>query len=265
MIEKKGWHILVIPAIATGDEEYRTGARPCDIHRRQEGEVLLPDREPQSVLDELRTSLGTTNFSAQYQQDPVPPGGNVIQRSWLRYYDEEPSTFDYLLASWDPASTLGADASYSVGTLWGQVGPDCFLLEHVRRKLETPELKKLIVAWAGEFGPDLTVIEGPGFGQALAQDIRRSSDMPLTLYDPPYDKETRLLIQAARFEAGHVHLPRNAVWLVAYREELLAAPYGRYWDQVDSTTQALYVLNARASRDRPRVRRNLERRDPVRR
>jgi predicted phage terminase large subunit-like protein len=53
-----------------------------------------------------------------------------------------------------------------------------------------------------------------------------------------FDKTARLLAQAARFEAGQVHLPREAPWLGAYLSELLAFPTGRNDDQVDATAQA---------------------------
>ncbi|MGA0594577.1 phage terminase large subunit [Enterovirga sp. CN4-39] len=261
MIRKGEWSMLVIPAIAPRDETYQIGSRENDLYRRREGEVLLPEREPRNVLEATRRELGTMNFSAQYMQDPVPPGGNVIDRSWLSFYDEEPGSFDYLLASWDPASTIGEHSSYSVGTLWGQVGPDYYLLELTRRKLETPELRKLILAWDREHEPHETVVEGPGLGQSLVQEIRRTSDMRIGLYNPRADKEERLLTQSVRFEAGQVHLPRHAPWLRAYIDELLAAPFGAYWDQVDSTTQALDVLMARRARSRPLRRREITRRE----
>jgi phage terminase large subunit-like protein len=62
-----------------------------------------------------------------------------------------------------------------------------------------------------------------------------------------------LLAQAARFEAGQVYLPREAVWLGAYLSELLAFPAGRNDDQVDATSQALKYLTARTPiiRERP--------------
>lgn len=265
MIKKGEWSMLVIPAFAPAAETYRIGPGEGQVYHRKEGEVLLPEREPRDVLDALRVAIGSTNFSAQYMQDPMPPGGNLIDREWLCYYDEEPASFDYILASWDPASTIGPESSYSVGTLWGQVGSDFYLLELVRRQLEVPALKKLIIAWNREHKPNLTVIEGPGLGQALAQDLRQTSDMRIKLYNPKDDKVTRLEAHSPRFEGGQVHLPRNARWLKVYVDELLAAPYGRYWDQVDSTTQALHVLMGRVARKRPITRRDVERREIVRR
>jgi hypothetical protein len=40
-------------------------------------------------------------------------------------------------------------------------------------------------------------------------------------------------------ENGFVHLPETAHWLAEYLHELILFPAGRYYDQVDSTAQAL--------------------------
>jgi phage terminase large subunit-like protein len=48
-----------------------------------------------------------------------------------------------------------------------------------------------------------------------------------------------MVAQSAKIEAGHVYLPRNADWLDTFMLELLAFPYGRHDDQVDSVSQFL--------------------------
>ncbi len=49
----------------------------------------------------------------------------------------------------------------------------------------------------------------------------------------------RLHAQTAWIENGHVYLPKDAPWLLDYRQELGAFNNGRHDDQVDSTSQAL--------------------------
>ena len=36
----------------------------------------------------LKREMGPIALSAQYQQSPVPPGGTIIKRKWLKTYDE---------------------------------------------------------------------------------------------------------------------------------------------------------------------------------
>lgn len=256
------WELVELPAIAVRDEAFRLSDRPNHVYQRPRGEVLQPGREPLVVLEGLRRQLGTLTFSAQYQQAPVPAEGNVIRRCWLRYYTdaEWPEGFERVVVSWDTASTLGEASDWSVGTVWGALGLDYYLLDVVRERLEAPELRREIVSLSRHWRANATLIEDTELGRALHQDLRRSGALSTLLHRSRFDKEARLLAQAARFEAGQVHLPSEAPWLADYISELLAFPNGRHDDQVDSTSQALDHLTARAMPPPP-----LRRRNPVRR
>ena len=262
VLERDEWEVVSLPAIATADSIHRLSDVPGDVHRRSAGDLLHPDREPHAVLEQIRRSQGSLTFQAQYQQEPVPAGGNVIQRSWLRFYDDvdTPEQFDRTVVSWDTASTLGEHNDYSVGTVWGSLGFDYYLLDVVRARWEAPDLRREIIALSAHWQADATVIEDTELGRALLHDLRRTEAIRPVLQRPRYDKEARLLAQSARFEAGQVHLPREATWLAVYMDELLAFPNGRHDDQVDSTSQALNWLTARVPIDRPTQRRNIVRR-----
>jgi len=222
-------------------------------------------REPRAVLEGVRRAQGSLLFNAQYQQSPVPPGGNVIKRDWLRSFDEEPEAFDRIIVSWDTASTIGYENDWSVGTVWGANGLDYYLLDVVREKLESPDLRRCIIRLSEHYEANATLIEDTELGRALQQDLRQTNRLRPILQRPRFDKEARLLAQAPRFEAGQVHLPREAPWLASYVSELLAFPQGKHDDQVDSTSQALRYLTGKMPVDRPIVRRDVTRRDVVRR
>ena len=87
------WEVVAIPAIATEDRTYRLSDHPGDVYFRRAGEVLHASREPREILEGIRRAQGSLVFSAQYQQAPIPPEGNIIKREWLRSYDEPPSMF----------------------------------------------------------------------------------------------------------------------------------------------------------------------------
>src|SRR5438067_10410360 len=78
VITEGGWKHLNLPAIATRDEPIAlTGGRR---HPRKGGDLLHPEREPRAILEELRRTLGSMPFEAQYQQAPVSETGNIIKR-----------------------------------------------------------------------------------------------------------------------------------------------------------------------------------------
>ena len=259
------WTKLIIPAIASEDADYPTGPDPHDVHHRRTGEVLLPDREPREVLEAMRVAIGSMTFAAQYQQDPVPADGNVIKRDWLCYLEELPDTFERTISSWDLASTLDERSSYSVGQHWGVLGTRYYLLDVIRRRLEAPALRQLIMDTLADWEPDANLVEETELGRSLVQDLRRTERAPLVLRRPKIDKQARLLAQSARFEARQVILPQSASWLADYTRELLAFPFGKNDDQVDATSQALDYLTAKAARAGPIVRRDITRRSIVRR
>jgi predicted phage terminase large subunit-like protein len=264
-LEGEAWEVVSIPAIATEDKTFRLSDAPGDIYFRPAGEVLHKEREPMHVLEEIRRAQGSLNFSAQYQQAPVPPGGNVIRRDWLRYYTTPPTRFDRVIVSWDTASTLSETSDWSVGTVWGAVGLDFYLLDVFRERLESPDLRRAIISLHKKSGAAATLIEETELGRALAQDLHRTRHLRALTLRPDRDKLARLLAQAARYEAGQVHVPENAPWLATYLNELLGFPNAHHDDQVDSTSQALDWLTARTPVDRPIVRQDPIRRDIVRR
>lgn len=84
VLEKGDWEVVSLPAIAAEDGVYRLSDNSDHIHCRRAGEVLHPEREPMEILEQLRRSQGSLTLSAQYQQQPVAPEGNVVRREWLR-------------------------------------------------------------------------------------------------------------------------------------------------------------------------------------
>ena len=79
----------------------------------------------------------------------------------------------------------------------------------------------------------------------LLQDLRATMPEGMTRpigIKPEGSKVDRMAAQAAKIEAGHVHLPNGAPWLGEFLTELLSFPNGRHDDQVDSVSQFLRWL-----------------------
>lgn len=253
VLDKEDWTVLSIPAIAPEDCQYRIGDSASEVHDRREGDILHPGRDTAAWLEAAKLSLGTLNFSAQYQQNPLPADGNVIKRDWIKYVDELPDAFERKIVSWDTASTLGENNDFSVGTVWGAIGQDFYLLHVERGRWESPELRQRMIRIAEVHEVNATLIEDTELGRSMSHDLRRTRKLAPILEQARFDKTARLLAQASRFEAGQVHLPRQAPWLAVYLSELLAFPAGRHDDQVDSTSQALKYLTRMSPliRERP--------------
>jgi predicted phage terminase large subunit-like protein len=251
LIERGGWHQLNLPAIAMDDQSVQFG--PDDWHHRREGEVLHPERESRDTLERIKKEIGSLQFSAQYQQSPVPMEGNLIKREWLRFYKIAPQLGPAvrIVQSWDVASATGERNDYSVCTTWAIIQNNFYLLDVWRDRLEFPDLKRKIVCQALDHGAQTVLIEKAGLGLQLVQELKRSNvpgfPNPIGI-TPEGDKILRMEAQTPRIEAGHVFLPEEEPWLGVLLEELLAFPRGKHDDQVDSVSQFLKWAWASASR-----------------
>jgi len=249
LLEEGGWEGLDLPAIADTPAVVALGNG--QFHRRRVGDVLDPVREPQHVLEELKRSMGSAAFSAQYLQRPIPAEGNLIKREWLAYYSRlpTPSWSSRVILSWDTAMKATEIADFSVGTAWLVDEQHCYLLEVVRARLDFPELRRAVLDQNLRLRPAAILVEDKGSGTSLIQDLRRYG-LPVIAMPSEHDKITRLYTVQPKFESRSVFLPREAPWLEDFVTELLAFPNGRYDDQVDATSQA---LNWIARRPRPPV------------
>lgn len=225
--------------IAEGDEKIPIG--PGHFHLRRPGEVLSPTREPLEVLEEIKRQLGSDLFSAQYQQAPVPPGGAMVKRAWLKYYQSLPEIKGrpFIIQSWDTATKGGPDNDWSVCTTWVLVnGTLWYLLDLWRDRVDYPHLKAKVKELAQRFRANEVLVEDAGSGTFLVQELKGEVG-GLIGVKPEHDKETRMAAASARIEAGQVVFPERASWLADLEAELLAFPGSRYDDQFDSVSQAL--------------------------
>lgn len=242
------WVQLNLPAIAEVDERIRIGDEEWYV--RREGEVLQAVREPLEIVEEMRRSLGSFNFAAQYQQAPIPPEGELLKWGWFQTYENEPGLRpgDQVVQSWDTASKSGELNDYSVCTTWLVRGKAYYLLDVFRQRLRYPDLKRAIITQAERYQPDAVLIEDKASGTALIQDLtdERSPRMPYPIaVEPEGDKITRAAAQSMVIEAGQVLLPSQAPWLDEFRREILQFPYSRHDDQIDSMTQFLHWIRTR--------------------
>ena len=242
LLEQGGWRHLNLPAIAEEDTIVRLG--PNRSHRRQVGDLLHPERESQVALDELKDSMGSMEFAAQYQQTPVPIGGNLIKWSWFKSYDAPPTpqSGDKIIVSWDTALSSTQLADYSACVVLLARGETIYILDVVRARLEYPDLKRAVLQhhnrWHHFDSKYALLIEKKGSGLSLIQDLHRERIYAIAV-DPDGDKIMRMAAQAAPIEAGAVHLPTHAPWLDEFRKEILSFPLSKHDDQVDALSQAL--------------------------
>src|SRR5262249_22067682 len=98
VLAQESWEVLRFPAIAETAEQFviitPSGVR---TFTRTEDDVLHPEREPLTLLQNIRKTLGERNFAGQYQQAPAPREGTLVKQEWFRRYapHEQPKRFEH--------------------------------------------------------------------------------------------------------------------------------------------------------------------------
>jgi predicted phage terminase large subunit-like protein len=233
------WVVLNFPAIALKDEQILIG--DGRFYDRHIGDVLHPERESKSDLDNIRSEVGGDIFATQYQQCPSQPTGHMIKRDSIQRYDHLPirKQSHRVIQSWDTAIKVDATNDCSAcATLLVDDQRNYYLLDVLRDRLLYPELKAQAISQAKKHRPNTVLIEEAGLGRTLIKDLK-AAGLPAVGVFPEGDKLTRASVQLEKFANGQVFFPEEAPWLVDLENELFAFPDGRYDDQVDALVQAL--------------------------
>jgi predicted phage terminase large subunit-like protein len=254
LMQQEGWEVLSLPAIAEVDEVIPIGHDRS--YQRRAGEVLHPEREPLSSLQETKLAMGTMDFAAQYQQAPVPEHGNLIHWPWFQFYDpaqQWSEAGDQIIISCDTAQSSKELSSYSVIMVAMIRGERAYIREVVRQQLEYPALRQKVLEvyrrWKNICGRCSLLIEDTVGGKSLIQELKQEYRIHPIPIQPMGDKVMRMSAQTAKLEAGSVFLPSRAPWLSEFEKEMKAFPRGRTNDQVDALSQLLnYMSDQRARR-----------------
>src|SRR5215510_11915441 len=209
--QTESWDVLSFAAIAEQDETYDI-VTPYGRKRiqRKTGEILQPTLLSATTLEIHRRAMTDYNFTAQYQQNPQPPSGNIVKREWLKFYGPHdlPEKFDQILQSWDTANKDSELANFSVCTTWGLKDQRMYLLDVFRSKLNFPELKRAVRRLADLHHADVVLVEDKASGTSLIQELR-ADGFPKVQAAPAIegDKIMRLHAQTAKIEGGFVRFP----------------------------------------------------------
>lgn len=247
LLELGGWEHVSLSAIAQEDEEYvydNVYGRTRII--RKKGEALHPEHESLAALDEIRRTLGSANFAAQYLQAPRPAEGNMVNPAWLKTYKPQdlPKKFDQIVMSVDSANKATELADYTAIAILGVKKEKIYLLNMLRRKMNYPELKRTVIEMAGQFGATVVLIEDKASGTQLIQELIEAGLHMVRGVEPKGDKIMRMNAQTATIENGFFYIPEDAHWREPFIDELITFPNAKHDDQVDATAQGIEWIKA---------------------
>jgi len=273
---KRGWHNRV------NNEE--TAGRICIMQRGHPDDLaaflltigyeplLLPNeydpkrsrvtslgwRDPRKVSEELicaaRFSARATeqmklvsqaDYSAQYQQEPLPEGGRMFQPRWFKIITATPLDVIRWIRFWDVAGTEGGTGARTAGVKIGRTADGRFVIAPgiITGRWSEDGVNQVMHATAVLDGPTVSIREEQEPGSSGLAVIRARS-RSLAGYDyrgvrATGDKVTRARPLRAQAEAGNVDIvvtsDADAVACKLFIDEFGTFPYGLK-DQVDATS-----------------------------
>jgi len=226
------WEVVEFPAIVEdkGGEE----------------RSLWPEFWPLEELQSKRASLDPRYWQAQYIQNPTSEEGALLKREWWKTWEyDNPPTCEFIIMSLDAAQEKNNRADYNALTTWGVFfneevdNYNIILLNAIKKRLEFPELKELVLQEYADWEPDAFIVEKKSNGAALYQEMRRMG-IPVGEFTPGkgQDKISRVNSVADLFHSGIVWAPEKR-WAQEVIEECNDFPSGANDDLVDATTLAI--------------------------
>jgi predicted phage terminase large subunit-like protein len=230
--EADQWELVEFPAILnTGTDKEKP---------------LWPEFWPLEELNAKRVSMDPRYWQAQYMQNPTAEEGALIKREWWQIWEkDDPPQCEFVIMSLDAAQEANNRSDYNALTTWGvffneeMSNYNIILLNAIKKRMEFPELKKMVFEEYKDWEPDAFIVEKKSNGAALYQELRRMG-VPVSEFTPGkgQDKISRVNAVSDLFSSGIVWAPDKR-WAKDVVEECNDFPAGANDDLVDSTTQAL--------------------------
>ncbi len=222
--------------------------------RRVEGELMFPERFPESQVVDLEKTLGSYATAGQLQQRPAPRDGGLFKRSWFEPVSALPTGLRSV-RGWDMAATAKTTSNnpdWTAGVLMSRTRDGLFIIRHCNRFQGSPmDVERGIIGQAKIDGTAtrVRIAQDPGqAGKAQAEQmVRKLSGYPVTVERPTGDKATRAAPFASQAEAGNVRIlvTGDAIqdaWIEPFLAELCLFPAGAHDDQVDAAADAFNEL-----------------------
>lgn len=248
------WEAISFPALAESDEyidrdTYDFFDEPGDnrIMVRPKGEALHPARYDKNFFMRKKIGMPSNQWSALYQQNPVPASGEFFREEDFMYYDQVPVLHDYpVVFSWDLAIGENRNNDYTVGFAGAVIPKDgvnaLYVLDMYRNRVRDREQLEAIVNMYAAYKHNATRL-GIEQGQIwlaiekrLKAMFRERGHTPVfddTLM-PVRDKRVRATPLQGWMQNHRVYFPRHQPWVSKAREELLRFDAGVHDDVVDS-------------------------------
>ena len=236
-LEEGGYTHLKLPAVCDEPQKliFPISSR---VVEREQGDLLWPEREDQSVIEDMKIRLGPYHFAGQYQQRPAPREGGMIKAGELKPLYAIPP-YKYSIWYWDLAMKITKKGSYVAGMKMAAINGGYCILKVVRKKMTYVDTKSEILMQFNSDPTNAVLIEDKANGPAVLSDLQMER-IPILADNPGgLGKESRLDLELPMVRAGKVFYLSGEPWEADFLNEALLFPNSADSDQVDCLSGCL--------------------------
>ena len=248
--------VLCLPMHYSATHPHMCAADP----RTEEGELLWPEHYGAEEVVELERSLGPSQASAQLEQRPLPPGGQLLRAEYLEHrWAALPSTMQRALESGraGPGQSWGiyvdatfkgkATSDFVTIQLWCRFSGRYYLIDQERGQWGFRATKRRLRDFLSRYPVAPAIhVEDAANAAALEDDLKR--ELPIVLEPVGGGCLARTQRAEGLWASGAVLLPERADWLGG-SDGFVAEHMGydgagtRHDDQVAASSLALVGLS----------------------
>lgn len=202
-----------------------------------DNKALWPEWYSVAELERIRGVIGPRDWSALYQQEPMPDTGGFFRRDWFQFYQELPKDVSFYITC-DYAVTADA-GDYTVHLVWAaDKEENIYIVDIWRSQSDTNTWINALIGLVNRYRPTQIGEENGQIIKSVGPFIeKKMQETSCYAYRQQYpsvaDKATRAQSFRGRASQGKVFLPVQAEWLTDFFKELLAFPVGKHDDIVD--------------------------------
>ena len=233
--KEKGWVYINIPCIAEKEDIFL---------KRVEGQTLCPELGFDSEWA-IRTqeAVGKRVWNALYQGHPTTEGGNIVDRKYLKFYNDKsvPAKFDKFTQTWDLSFGDSKNSDPVAGQVWGKVGADHYILKRINKRMDFNATYSMMKIISAQYPMAIKkIVERKANGQAIIDTLQNVVG-GIVPFNPTDSKVSRLTSVLPLFVAGNIYLPDESIdpYINDFVEQLIEFPNGKHDDEVDAMTQYL--------------------------
>lgn len=234
--DRDGLKVVNFKAISDEDEEFRSA-----------GEPLFPELKSLDFLLNRKELSIDQSWLSLYQGQPIADGGNMIKRSWWKWWEVTTVKFEFTFATADTAQKKNNWNDWTVFQFWGfGVDGNIYLLDMFRERVKAPDLRREGEMFYNRCDKDPIgvfrgfCIEDKSSGIGLIQEFEEKN-LKVKAIPREIDKITRAYNTGPEIKAGKVFLNAAVPHVKTITEEAKEFPNGKNDDSFDCTMTAIEV------------------------